>query len=845
MPERDPADLEMPDLSACAREQIQFLGNVQAFGCLIVASPDWVVQNASENTAGVLSVPARDLVGTKLIEHLSPQAMHTLRGKVQTILSEEEGVRAFDVDLFGDERRFDVAIHRSANGLLFDFERKVNTGYRDDLSMVQPLLSRVRRAPTIEKMCEVAARGIWALTGFSRVMVYRFEPDDSGRVIAECTAPGMDKYLGFHFPASDIPAQARALYKRNLLRIIPDANGQVSPLYPERDPHGQPVDLSMAVTRAVSPVHLEYLRNMGVEASMSVSILREGELWGMFACHHPEPHYVDYETRSAVELFTQLFAYELNLVEEREEREHAARAQELHERLVTLFEAGGDFGEGLDAVSREIDRVIDFDGIALFSDGHYMSSGLTPDEDEFRALEAQLSRVSEGKVYRTEHLEGSMPGSVSPGRGIGGLLALPLKRRPRQFVMLFRHEVTHNVVWAGNPAKTEVTAGRISPRKSFSAWMQTVEGRSRPWTQGELRAAEVLRVTLLELVLRQTTESDRLGQRRREQQEVLISELNHRLRNAFGLVESLLTQGRPEHPEAAAEVEAVADRVRALARASERAYSVQRQPVRLGELISGAAGAVGEDGRLSFEGGDALLEAEVASTLSLVLHELVTNAAKHGAFSRRGGRVSVGIDATEDGGVRFTWSELDGPPGKPPSRAGFGTTLLTRSIPHEFGGEASLDYAPGGLKATFTLPPRFVVEMLGDPASGAAPAAPSSEELPEVGGPVLVVEDNYLIAMNATEALRKLGLSEVAVAASASEALRLLDRSGYAFAILDINLGTENSDAVAERLKAQGTPYMLATGYDRGGAWREDTVPLLHKPYDSDGLASAIRQLDL
>ncbi|WP_210526669.1 HWE histidine kinase domain-containing protein [Rubellimicrobium arenae] len=836
-----------PDLSSCAREPIQFLASIQPYGCLLVISNDWVIQNASANSREFLQVGELELVGRRLTELLLPEAMHTLRGKVQTLVGEDDGARVFGLDLLGDGRRYDVALHRSGRSFLLEFERKSQQVHRDDLALVQPLLARVRRARSIEEMCHAAARGLWVLTQFARVMVYRFEPDGHGVVVAEHRSEDVGSYLGLHFPEGDIPPQARALYRRSLLRIIADVDAAPVPLVPAFDPEGRPVDLSLAVTRAVSPVHLEYLRNMQVGASMSVSILRDGELWGLMACHHPEPHYVDYETRSAVELFTQLLSYELILREDQAEREQVARAHDLHERLVMLFEAGLDFSSGLGQLMEEIGAVIDVDGIALHSGEGYCAQGLAPDETEFRRIEQHLARVPEGRVFFSENLEQACPGAVSPDRHIGGLMALPIKRHPRQFVMLFRREITQDLVWAGNPAKyVSDDRGRIHPRRSFAAWRETVRGQSAAWTPGERRAAEVLRVTLLELVLKLTTDTSIAGQKRSQKQEILISELNHRLRNTFGLLNGMLTQAAQEDEILEAYATRLGGRIRALAKANDQLTLTQQASFSLSELIAGEVAAYSGDARrVTFDGGDIRLPAGLRATLALVVHELVTNSVKYGALGSSAGRLRIVMAPTVHGGASWIWQESDGPAVVQPDRVGFGTTLITHSIPHELGGEANVEYHPEGLRAFFHLPARHVESFV--PTHLPLSPAPNGPVLdvgaaPTLSGTALVVEDNFLIAMNAADALRSLGADDVLIAGTTREALRMIDAQPISLAILDVDLGGETSAAVADRLRADGVPYLLATGYDQVRSADDSfrNAHVLVKPYSNKGIAEAL-----
>ena len=833
-------------MSDCDREQIQFLGAVQSFGCLLVMASDWTIRNASTNTDAILGIGVDKLIGTRLTDHLSPDAMHSLRGKLTAMGASNEGGRMFDIDLAADGRRFDVAMHRLNQSYVMEIERKSTETYRDDMAVVEPLFARARSADSIEKMCEMAARGLQALSGFGRVMVYRFNPDESGTVIAETRLSSMDSYRGLHFPASDIPAQARALYTRSLLRIIPDVDAPTAPIVPQHDLDGSPVDLSLAITRAVSPVHLEYLRNMDVRASMSASILRDGRLWGLIACHNPEPHYIDFETRSAVELFVRLLSYELSLREEQTQNEATARAHELHERLVMLFEIGLDFDSGIEALAREIGELIAFDGMAYCSGGRLHASGTAPDGDELIRLETHLARVPASRVFTTNHLEGTFPGAVAPEHGIGGLMALPLRREP-QFLMLFRKEIAQNVVWAGNPKKpVEIGQERISPRKSFAAWKVIVRGRSEAWTQSDRRAAEVLRVTLLELALKHAGETNASARQRIERQEILISELNHRLRNIFDLVGGIVAA--TEQPtEAVQDYAATAEaRIRALARANDQLTQSRSGNFRLSELIHAEAEAfVGDSTRFHFKTGDVALPAIVRPTLVLVVHELVTNSAKYGALQAETGIVEVDVEPDERGGAWFDWRERGGAPVSAPPRAGFGTTLIQQLIPHELGGEAHVTYLRDGLHARFYLPADHIEKLLTGAVRLSEPARHEGlAPIPTITGQALVVEDNLIAAMNASDVLRRLGADDVLIASSRTEALALIEANDFALAVLDVNLGGESSEGVAEALRTRRVPFLLATGYDdvgRKGAYAD--APLLTKPFSNDGVTAALRRL--
>ncbi len=839
MHDPDAAAAEAVDLENCAREPIHLLGRVQGFGCLIAVSADWIVSHASLNTGEFLGIGAAGMIGTPFIDHFPQEVVHRLRTRMQLLSFSTDGtVRVFDVDLFESGRLFDVAIHVSGRSYVFEFEPKRAAANRDEAGLVMPLIARVRRHDTAAGAAREAARAVKALTGFDRVMVYRFEPDRSGRVIAEAAETDEGGYLGLRFPASDIPAQARALYTRNLLRIIPDVDGPTHEVVPAVSPSGTPLDLSLAISRAVSPIHLEYLRNMGVAASMSVSILRKGELWGLIACHNAVPLHVDYEKRSAVELFAQLFAYELARIEHEAEIADADRARRLHDVLMNQISSGVDLTEGFDTVAERIGEVIAHDGIALWSQDRYVTSGLVPTAEEFRGLARFLNTAAASDVFATDALSTLYPAGAAFADRAAGVLALPISRAPRDYIVLFRREVAQTVSWAGNPEKAVSTTGpngaRLTPRKSFEAWQEVVRGTSIRWTPAEIGAAGALRVTLLEVILKLTDEAEAQHRRAVEQQELLIAELNHRVRNILNLIRGLVSQGRGEADDIEAYASVLDTRIHALSRAHDQLTEKGWGWTPLRALLETEARAFLATGmeRLRIHGAHPDLSPQAFTTLALVFHEMVTNSAKYGALSAAGGQVDLTLEIDAAGALSVGWVESGGPPVETPTRRGFGSTIISRSVPFELGGSAEVAYPRTGLEARFTVPADHI-RAGAEAAPGAEPAAPPGPVEGTLSGRVLVVEDNMIIAMDAADMLSELGAEEVLTSASVRDALATLERGDVSFAFLDVNLGKETSVAVAEACAARNVPFVLATGY---GASQEiartfPPAPVVKKPY--------------
>jgi two-component sensor histidine kinase len=404
-----------------------------------------------------------------------------------------------------------------------------------------------------------------------------------------------------------------------------------------------------------------------------------------------------------------------------------------------------------------------------------------------------------------------------------------------------------SVRWAGRQDKL-VEDGpdgpRLSPRKSFEAWSQLVQGTALPFTPAELRVAEALRTALLEVILRLADSADVERQRAHEKQELLIAELNHRVRNILSLILGLLSQTKDS---AAGSVEdfiaTLESRVHALARAHDQITADRWSPARLYDLIEVEAGAyLGEKrDRVRLSGPNVLLTPGCFTVLALVIHEMLTNAAKYGALSDSG---TVAIDWRLDGkgSLLLDWTESGGPAVVAPTRRGFGSTVIERSIPYDLDGQAEVHYRLAGIEAHFCIPSRHVVSVLPEttPGDRAKPAAPVTPGLLK-GRTVLLVEDNMIIAMDGEDALRDLG-ADVLTAASVGRAREAIALHAVDLAVLDFNLGHESSLPVADLLAERGIPFLFATGYGDGLELpaRFAQVTLVKKPYSGTTLAQAL-----
>ena len=297
-----PTDTFTVDLTNCDREPIHILGAIQPIGFLIALTADWLVARTSANIADFIGFQPDELFGKPLFELFQPKAVHDLLNRSTLLRGADAVERIFDLELVAGRPNFDVALHFSGGQIVIEAE-PASGEHGDATGMVRSMIARLDGAPDFAAFYREGARQVRALIEFDRVMVYRFAADGSGEVVAEAVRSGIGAFMGLRYPASDIPVQARELYRRNLLRVITDVNATPVPIVPQRDQHGQPLDLSLSVLRSVSPIHIEYLKNMGVQASLSISIIVEGKLWGLFACHHYAPRCPTFERRSVSELF--------------------------------------------------------------------------------------------------------------------------------------------------------------------------------------------------------------------------------------------------------------------------------------------------------------------------------------------------------------------------------------------------------------------------------------------------------------------------------------------------------------------------------------------------------------
>lgn len=509
------------DLLNCADEPIHIPGSVQPHGALLFFSTDGALEGWSANAPALLGISPEPGV-TYASLTLPAAALELL---VEYIGPGEPEVTPAMVPVSIEGADFDCVVHAAFGRIIAEFEQREASA--DEVAQfavkAHASIDRLRRQKSIEGLLSSAVDQIRAFTGFDRVMAYRFRPDDSGDVVAESRRDDLVPYLGQRYPASDIPAQARRLYVLNTLRSIVDVTDTMAPLLGV--PGAMPLDMSHAVLRSVSPVHIEYLKNMGVGASMSVSIIINGRLWGLIACHHMSRKLVPYAIRMAADVLAQVMASTIHSIESRLETQMIERSASTRTKLVEDLLLEDDPLETFSRFSEAILSAGEAQAQLTCYYGKLRVHGELP-QDLAEAIVASLPETGTELVVR-EKLD-DWPASVRDRLGKWvGLLALPFDPVANGWNALLRVEQVEQVAWGGRPEKTSSfgpLGERLTPRGSFDAWYETVRGHAHPWESTILANA---RLTLAELVRVMTARRAQVDATRAQ----LLAMLGHDLRD--------------------------------------------------------------------------------------------------------------------------------------------------------------------------------------------------------------------------------------------------------------------------------------------------------------------------
>lgn len=833
-------------LKHCAAEPVHTPGTIQSHGAMIaVCNQTLQVLYASVNTADIIGRSATDLLSQTLNDLCNREERHALLNGMIHQETDEKLNELGLLEIFGCE--VIVTASPAPGCTLFEFEPATlrEMAAPDNLRDLEFLTSQLRSVDEAQMLFDKTVQLLQILTGYDRVMIYEFEAEGHGRVQAEAIVAGLDPYLGLHFPAWDIPAQARQIMRKTAMRCIADVDGTPVPVLPAT-PTLPPLDMTAGHLRGVSSVHMQYLRNMNTGATFTLNIVIKDTLWGIISFHHTKPRHPNQRMRQLCRNFAEFFKLQLESFHQEAQMERLLQAEELRRKVSNgrSKETSTDVFEA--AVVEDLAKAMQADGAAMLFKGAVFTTGITPPREGLGEL-LESSNFDPG-VTSSSCLSADYPTvSAHCGPDISGILVAKLPEDSA--VIFFRKDRQSAVSWAGAPEKTIIKVdgmARLDPRSSFAQYKAEVRGTSEPWTLDQKSIAEEIWSMLV------SAEREALIERTNRQQSLLIDELNHRVRNILALIRSLSQQSLTHNGSIQSYVAALEARISAVASAhdlgAEKA-NVSATAMQIFDLE--AAPYNQEERRVSVVGDDVGIRSDLAPMFALVVHELMTNAVKYGALSQPEGHVSITLQRRDDW-LHVSWREDGGPKIHPPEAKGFGTTLIETSVPFELDGEVDLEYHSDGLRAALRLPQSVLVDKVPLKALDTVSTSPftppfATDPLEITKARCLLLEDNYVVSLDTARVLETVGFGTVETALNVQDALAKLDRLNPGIAILDINLAAgQTSEPVAEALAERGIPFIFVTGYGDtmklGGMFASS--PVLKKPIREDELRCALAEID-
>ena len=484
---KDIVNREIVNLTNCEKEPIHIPGSIQPHGFLLaVNQKTGKIEFCSGNTQDYIRVSYEQLLDKSFGEVFGDENHQLLLHYI-----ENNGMlSATPLKLIFDGKPFQCTIHISGKNYIIESEPNVSDQQTlaDVYSQTLQFLSYMNNTNTLQELCQLVANGTRDITGYDRVMVYRFDKEYNGEVFAESCVDTVEPFLGLHYPHTDIPPQARELYMKNLLRLIADINYTPVPLYTIDDKPGKNLDLSLSILRSTSPIHVEYLQNMGVGATLTISLIHRGRLWGLIACHHYSQKNLTPEVRLAAQLQGQFITSQIDVRQSNEEYEIARKTNIALEKITALDLPPITESFKIISLNRDLLQLCNATGVSIIVGDSVYKNGITPTEEDILKLSEWMSVYTNNGTLHTDKLIHFVPDLKQVCEIVSGIIYHSLGNN--NSIIWYRQESLTEVNWAGNPDKAIlIDSNGLHPRNSFRLWKQIIKCRSKDWIQPELNAA--------------------------------------------------------------------------------------------------------------------------------------------------------------------------------------------------------------------------------------------------------------------------------------------------------------------------------------------------------------------
>ncbi len=482
---KDIVNRDLYNLKNCDEEPIHIPGSIQPHGFLLaIERAGNTIRFCSGNIEEYIGTSYGQVLGRNIADVFAPAF-------VDEILTKRDKHRRNIVHQYIEGKEFFVTIHGSNGHIIIEGEAvdEDMENENDLYTSSKQLLGYVEDSYTLQQLCQVVAGEVKNITGYDRVMIYRFDEQYNGEVIAESKEEYLEPFLGLHYPHTDIPVQARELYIKNQLRIIGNVNYTPVPIYTTGEGSNKSLDMSLSVLRSVSPIHLQYLQNMGVGATLTISLLHKGKLWGLIACHHYSPKYISSGVRQAAKLQGHFITSQIDIRLLNEEYEMAEKANKACDDIVSMRNENNAISVRHIIQQEKILQLCNAAGVSVIAGADMYTYGHTPQATDIKKLAVYLAEYTNSTELHTDLLASVSPELSAIAGNLPGISYYPLGFDTSDCIIWYREESVAEVNWAGDPAKAiEKDSNGLSPRKSFMLWKEIVKGKSKPWQQYELNA---------------------------------------------------------------------------------------------------------------------------------------------------------------------------------------------------------------------------------------------------------------------------------------------------------------------------------------------------------------------